>query len=195
MSMSEQDKAKAAGRVLEINIASELGRMRLLPGEDEGLFRRFRERTLEEIEPRDLMEEILVRDWIYYAWDVLRFQRYKSNLLALGSERSAAVIARSAHSGAKDAPALQDCLILGEAETVMCGAFDETLSGKLKLMAGLDCLLESAQAGRTRALQELHRYRSDLASRAQTADKIVDAEFRTLGPPEEDEPRLKTYVS
>ena len=34
----------------------------------------------------------------------------------------------------------------------MCGAVDETLSGKLKLMAGLDCLLESAQAGRTRGL-------------------------------------------
>ena len=166
--------------------------MRLLPGEDEGFFRRFRERALEEIEPRDLMEEILVRDWIYYAWDVMRFQRYKSNLLALGSERSAAVIAERE---AKNAPALQDRLILGEAETVMCGAFDETLSGKLKLMAGLDCLLESAQAGRTRALHDLHRYRSDLASRAQTAvKKIVDAEFRTLGPREEDEPRLKTYV-
>jgi hypothetical protein len=188
--MSRQGKAKAADRVPEINIAAELGRMRLLPGEDEGFFRRFRERALEEIEPRGLMEEILVRDWIYYAWDVLRFQRYKSNLLALGSERSAAVIATEA----KNAPALEDRLILGEAETVMCGAFDETLSGKLKLMAGLDCLLESAQAGRTRALHDLHRYRSDLASRAKAAIKIVDAEFRTLGPRDEDEPRLKTYV-
>jgi hypothetical protein len=165
--------------------------MRLLPGEDEEFFRRFRERALEDIEPRDLIEELLVRDFIYQAWDVMRFQRYKSNLLALGSERSAAVIAREA----KNAPALQDRLILGEADTVMCGAFDETLSGKLKLVAGLDGLLESAQAGRTRTLHDLHRYRSDVASRAQTAfKKIVDAEFRTLAPRDDDEPRLKTYV-
>ena len=62
------------------------------------------------------------------------------------------------------------------------------------ILMGLDGLLESAQASRTRALHDLHRYRSDLAPRAQTADKkIVDAEFRTLAPREDDEPRLKTY--
>ena len=68
--------------------------MRLLPGEDEGLFRRFRERALEEIEPRDLIEEILVGDWIYYAWDVMRFQRYKRTFWRLRSERSAAIRSR-----------------------------------------------------------------------------------------------------
>ena len=36
------------------------------------LFRRFREPALAEIEPRDLMAEIVVRDLIYYAWDVMR---------------------------------------------------------------------------------------------------------------------------
>jgi hypothetical protein len=193
--MSRQGKAKAADRVPEINIASELGRMRLLPGEDEGLFRRFRERALQEIEPRDLVEEILVGDWIYYAWDVMRSQRYKSNLLALGSERTAAAIARSAHSEAEDAPALQDRLILGEADTVMCGVFTETLSDKLKLLAGMNVGLESAEAARNGALHELQRYRNAPAMRAEAAFKgIEDGVFRTVASNEADEPRLKTYV-
>jgi hypothetical protein len=184
--MSRQIQTKAPGPAPGTDLIAQLGGARLLPGEDETSFRQFCERALEEIKPRDLIEEDLLVDYIYHAWEAMRYRRYRTNLLRLASSRSAAVLATTSSGGA-----LQEVDILGEADTVMCDAFAETLAGKLHLIAGIDRLLESAEARRIRAHHELQCYRKALAAQAHAAvERIEDAEFRNL----HEDKRLKNYV-
>jgi hypothetical protein len=139
------------------------------------VFEAFRAAVIAEVEPRGIIEETLVGNYVRSHWDALRWARYKENLLHLSSERTRARLA----APAAGAPA--DALIVGETDIMMCGAFAAALGEKLSLVERLDVLLEKAEGRCASALRELHRHREALAAQAQRAtQRVEDAEFRTL---------------
>ena len=171
-------------------VATELGRVRMLPGEDARLFEEFRAAVIADVKPRGAIEQTLIGNFVRYHWHALRWARYKENLLHLPTERTRARLTATANGAA--AGTAEDALIIGETDTIMCGAFAEALSEKLALVERLDFLLENAEARRASALRELHRHREALATEAQRAvRRVEDAEFRTLD--DEGDQRRKSY--
>jgi hypothetical protein len=151
------------------DVTAELGCMPMLPGEDAQVFAKFRADVMAAAKPRDVIEQILVGEFVCQYWEAIRWRRYKANLLRLSSERTRARLA--AGGGVED-------LIVGETEVFMSGAFARALGEKLSLIERLDFLLESAEARRASALRELHRHREALAAQTEkAAQRIEDAEF------------------
>jgi hypothetical protein len=177
--MSEESQECPATLARSSDLVAALGRMRMLPGEDGSLFEAFRAQVMADVKPRDVIEQILVNEFVCQHWEALRWRRYKANLLNLASERTRERLAGP--GGAASATDSPDQLIIGEMEVAMSGAFAAMLGHKLSLLERLDTLLESAEARRASALRDLHRHREALAQEVQqVARRIEEAEFRTL---------------
>jgi hypothetical protein len=68
------------------NIASKkwdlFGPPQLIDGEDGGVYQQLHERVSLGVKPADIFEEIFVRDFVDLTWEVLRWRRLKSSLMA-----------------------------------------------------------------------------------------------------------------
>jgi hypothetical protein len=58
------------------------GPPQLIDGEDCGIYEALHERVCLSLEPADIFEEIWVRDFVDLTWEILRWRRLKSSLLA-----------------------------------------------------------------------------------------------------------------
>jgi len=170
----------------------------LLPGEKQADYSDVAVRVVRAANPRDAIEEFLVRDVIDLSWEVLRLRRAKSGMLkasisagvceilkGLGhGPRSGPFYARELGekwaAGDKDARKEVDAA-LAKAGLTIDDATAKTIESKLDSFERLDRMLASAEARRNNALREIDRHRNALGGGVRRSiEEIEDVEFRDV---------------
>jgi hypothetical protein len=174
----------------------------LLPGEKQADYYDVAMRVVRAANPRDAIEEFLIRDVIDLTWEILRLRRAKSGMLkasmsagvyeilkGLGhGPRSGPFYARELGekwaAGDKDARKEVDAA-LAKAGLTIDDATAKTMESKLDSFERLDRMLASAEARRNNALREIDRHRNALGGGVRRSiEEIEDAEFRDVEPGE-----------
>lgn len=147
------------------------------------------------VQPRDAIEEFLVRDVVDLTWEILRLRRIKAGILRVsmrfGVQAALFSVGRKHRetdklgsgwiAGNDDTRTKVDA-ILNEAGLTIDEAAARTLESKLDSFERLDRMLASAEARRNNALREIDRHRDALGGGArQSIEEIEDAEFRDVG--------------
>ena len=170
----------------------------LLTGEKQADYSDVAVRVVRAANPRDAIEEFLIRDVIDLTWEILRLRRVKSGILkasmsagvgeilkGLGhGPRSGLFYARELGekwaAGDKDARKEVEAA-LAKAGLTIDEVMAKTVENKLDSFERLDRMLASAEARRNNALREIDRHREALgAAVRQTIDEVQDAEFRDV---------------
>jgi hypothetical protein len=174
----------------------------LIAGEDSSRYDEFVTRLFAAVRPKDVIEEMIVRDVAYHDWEMLRLRRIKSGLFASGLQTSLVAILLSAPKiteakardlaqryVARDASAAKEVdKILASVGLSIDVAIANTMTVRLHDFEAIERLIASAEARRHAALRELERRRSALAEALQREEDVVDADFEDVGPDEVDEP-------
>jgi hypothetical protein len=174
----------------------------LLPGEKQADYSDVAVRVVRAANPRDAIEEFLIRDVIDLTWEILRLRRAKSGMLkasmsagvyeilkGLGhGPRSGPFYVRELGekwaAGDKDARKEVDAA-LAKAGLTIDDATAKTMESKLDSFERLDRMLASAEARRNNALREIDRHRNALGGGVRRSiEEIEDAEFRDVEPGE-----------
>jgi hypothetical protein len=184
------------GRVL--NRITALAPAPVLPGEDQSLYAEMAARIVKEADPKDSIEELLIRDVIDLAWEVLRLGRLKVGILRASTAIGVrTVIDELAHGAslefdynrklgqrwaAGDKPARTEVkAALSKAGLTIDEVTAKTAEDKIDTLERLDRMLASAKARRNNALREIDRHREACGAAARGAiDEIEDAEFREV---------------
>jgi len=168
----------------------------LLPGEQEADYANLIARIVAVAQPRDAIEEILTRDFIDLAWEILRLRRLKAGLLrsSIGSGIStvmqglgyvddvddAAIIGKRWARG-DESTKNEVTDVLQKAQLTIEDVMAETLASKIDTFERIDRMLASAEARRNNALREIDRHREALgAAMRQAIGEVQDAEFRDV---------------
>jgi len=152
----------------------------LIPGEERTAYETLWRRVTAAVIPRDVLEEILVREFVDHVWETIRLRRLKAYILRKAFEQQ--------RERYEDSLAKMD----DEEVLVVARAFDklgllsqtsgtdisETFVGKLDQVERVDRLLASVEARRNNTLREIDHHRATLgaALRAEVED-VEDAEF------------------
>ena len=167
---------------------------RMMPGEDPADFERLAARVIAHVQPRGGVEELLVGDYLYESWQVLRLRRYKDIILRVhggdgivtvveplvGGDKEAEEIACDWYAGADGAAEKLNC-VLASAGLTLDAAMAETLAANLELYHDIDGLLETAERRRSTALRELEHQRVVLALRAkEVMREVEEGDYRVL---------------
>jgi hypothetical protein len=166
----------------------------LLPGEKQADYTDMAVRVVRAANPRDAIEEFLVRDVIDLTWEILRLRRAKAGMLkasmrigvdlvldALGySYAQRGPLSRNWLAGDKGARKNVDA-ILAKAGLTIEEVTAKTLENKIDVFEKLDRMLASAEARRNNALREIDRHRDALGGgMRRSIEEIEDAEFRDV---------------
>lgn len=178
-----------------LDLQSLLGPPPLIEGEDPAAYESLSGRIRVAVEPRDIIEEIWVRDIADNLWETLRLRRLKAKLLHA-----------SAHKGLR---ALLDPLIdyhdlndtveqwaQGDAKTrklvaekLKSAGLDEeaiyaqTFAVKLDTFEKIDRIIMQTEARRNMVLREVDRHRDVIARRLREVTmEIEDAQFEVIEP-------------
>jgi hypothetical protein len=170
----------------------------LLPGEKQADYSDVAVRVVRAANPRDAIEEFLIRDVIDLTWEILRLRRLKSGILKASMSVGVGEILNGLGHGPRSGPfyarelgekwAAGDKGARKEVEAVLAKAgltIDEatakTLERKLDSFERLDRILASAEARRNNALREIDRHRTALGGGVRRSiEEIEDAEFRDV---------------
>jgi hypothetical protein len=170
----------------------------LLPGEKQADYSDVAVRIVRAANPRDAIEEFLIRDGIDLTWEILRLRRVKTGIVKASMSAGVYEILKGLGHGPRSGPfyawelgekwAAGDKDARKEVEAALAKAgltIDEvtarTLESKLDSFERLDRMLASAEARRNNALREIDRHRSALgAAMRQVLDEVEDAEFRDV---------------
>lgn len=199
------------GNSKSISRASIFGPAPILPQEDPEAYDALLERVVGDIKPSGMIEEILVRDPVDHTWEILRWRRLRTDVLA---EATAAVLraklSRIPKRGQSSPSDMLDDLfppstsvqklvrkwikkdpaairrinkLLTSINTTMASVTTEATIAKLDVIERIDQLVTTAEARRTLALREIDRHRLALAQALRDKiNEIEDAEFKTVGP-------------
>jgi hypothetical protein len=129
---------KIASKALKL-----FGPPQLIDGEDCSAYEELHERVWLSLEPVDILEEIWVRDFVDLTWEVLRWRRLKSSLMAA-----------SAFKGLQK--------VLETADAVMA----QTLCENLEAIRTMETMTALAERRRDDAVCQIERHRVALALRA-----------------------------
>ena len=166
----------------------------LLPGEKQADYADVAVRVVRAAQPRDAIEEFLVRDVVDLTWEIFRLRRMKAGLLraslgtgvraVLGSVGypypQAGALSEKFAAGDESARQKVDS-ILTEAGLTIQEATAKTLDSKLDSFERLDRMLASAEARRNNALREIDRHRDALGSGVRRSiEEIEDGDFRDV---------------
>jgi hypothetical protein len=170
----------------------------VLPGENQSLYDQMARRIEKEAKPKDSIEELLIRDLIDLAWEVLRLRRLKVGILrasmAIGVKM---VLDELGHSpllefdrnqklgqrwaAGDESVRTEVSAALKSAGLTIDDVTAKTAEEKIDTLERLDRMLASAEARRNNALREIDRHREALGGAARGAiDEIKDAEFREV---------------
>jgi hypothetical protein len=157
-------------------------------GEDPAAYDEFLARLSADVKPRDVIEQILVRDALDQTWEILRMRRLKAGLLTsamlnqlLGKFEPAELMHQWA---VRDPDAIEDVnrLLALEGLNVENVAV-VALSAEIESFERIDRLIMNAEARRNAALRELERHRTTLAQDLrQASDDVVEADFEDVAP-------------
>ena len=163
-----------------------LGAPALIEGEDRAGYYALHDKIVDFVKPKDIFEEILVREIIDLEWDAMRYRRLNAALMS--SDLYLAVRDMLLpFCGIVDACDISDgCAkrdpeamarlkeILASAGIGMDVITARTLARRIDAVERIARLAENAELRRTRALRELEKHRSGLAEILRGA--IVDVE-------------------
>ncbi len=170
----------------------------LLPGENEFQYAKMAERIVQETQPADTIEEILVRDVIDLTWEVFRARRLKAGVLRASiSSGVRTVLDAIGHgpshvfgynrelgerwAGGNKSARKEVDTALRKAGLTIDEITAKTAEEKIDTLERLDRMLASAEARRNNALREIDRHRETLGGAVRGAiDEIEDAEFREV---------------
>ena len=170
----------------------------LLPGEKKADYSDVAVRVVKAANPRDAIEEFLIRDVIDLTWEILRLRRIKSGILKASMNTGVSEILKGLGHGprsslfyaqelgekwaAGDKDARKEVeAALAKAGLTINEAMAKTLEKKLDSFERLDRMLASAEARRNNALREIDRHRDALSRGARRSiEEIEDAEFRDV---------------
>jgi hypothetical protein len=166
----------------------------LLPGERQADYDNVAARFVTSSQPRDTIEEFLVRDVIDLTWEILRLRRAKAGIIRASMGEGVSEIlghvgydvleidtlSESWAAGDKNARKEVDA-ILTKAGMTIDEVTAKTLERKLDVLERLDHMLASAEARRNTALREIDRHREALgAAMRQSVDEVEDADFQDV---------------
>jgi hypothetical protein len=170
----------------------------VLPGDDQSLYAEMAERIVKEADPKDSIEELLIRDVIDLAWEVFRIRRLKVGILRASTATGVRTMLDELGHGpslgfdynrklgqrwaAGDKSAKTEVKVaLSKAGLTIDEVTAKTAEEKIETFERLDRMLASAEARRNNALREIGRHREALRFAARSAiDEIEDAEFREV---------------
>jgi hypothetical protein len=175
-----------------------LGPPPFFPGEREAEFFAFAERVVFSAKPADAIEEILVRDVIDLAWEVLRLRRIKVGLLKADMSHGVRSVLATVKYGGDESHwhvgPLTEAWAAGDqrAKTEVQNVLDQaglsqdevtakTVEWALDRFERLDRMMASSEARRNNALREIDRHRGALgAATRRGLDEAEDVEFRDV---------------
>jgi hypothetical protein len=184
--------SRVLGRVIALAPAP------VLPGENQSLYDQMARRIVKEAKPRDSIEELLIRDVIDLAWEVLRLRRLKVGVLRASMAIGVKIVldelghspllefGRNQKLGQRwaagdEAVRTEVGAALNRAGLTIDDVTAKTAEEKIDTLERLDRMLASAEARRNNALRELDHHREALGGAARGAiDEIEDAEFREV---------------
>jgi len=177
-----------------------LGAPPILPGEDAEAYDTMKREFREAVQPRNIIEETLVRDAVDITWEIQRLKKYKAKLLYL-QRHEALTKLFDKHLGFRHGKgSVVDAWTRGEKKAVK--EVEEFLANHGLEVADLephgfvafmenheriDRLIMQAEARRSAHLREIDRHRSSLAEAVR--DKIKEDEEHVAiehQPPDED---------
>ena len=173
-----------------------LGPPPVIAGEDPNEFNELLDRVRADAKPKDMIEEILVRDFVDLVWDIRRLRRLKANLLQDNSHEGVGrlLLARADMAGMLEVDELSRKWAkrqsvkkvekrLASAGLTIDAVMAETLSVKLDDIERIERMITTADARLEANLRELDRHRAVLAQALKHATKDVeDAEFEDVAP-------------
>ncbi len=164
-------------------------------------------RIVKEAKPKDSIEELLIRDVIDLAWEVLRLRRLKVGILRASMAIGVKIVLdelghspllefdRNQKLGQRWAAGdksvrTEVSAALNRAGLTIDDVTAKTAEEKIDTLERLDRMLASAEARRNNALHEIDRHREALGGAARGAiDEIEDAEFREVESGDQNERR------
>ena len=163
-----------------------LGAPALIEGDDKAAYYALHDKIVDFVKPKDVFEEILVREIVDLQWETMRYRRLKAALMS--SDLYIAVrdmllpicgvveASKISDGCAKRDPEAMARLkeILASVGVSMDVLNARTLARRINDVERIDRLAENAELRRTRALRELEKHRSGLAKILRGA--IVDVE-------------------
>jgi hypothetical protein len=180
-----------------------LGPPPLIEGENAAAYGELLNRISAAVKPKDILEEIWVREVIDLVWEGLRLRRLKSNLLAASThagleqilntlcdffeaDRLSKSWARNEAAGRKEVKQL-----LASAGLSMDAVMAQTLSLKIDDIERIDRMVMAAEARRDATLREIERHRATLgqALRRET-EQVQEGAFEEV-----DAPKLAANLS
>jgi len=172
----------------------------LIAGEDPAAYAALRHRVADAVRPKDILEEIWLRDVVDLTWDVFRLRRLKAHLLRAAAHEGVRIVLaplvrdkeyRGKGSGAEelsqrwargDENAVEEVNDhLAAAGLTMDAVTAQTFAAKLDEVERIDRMIASAEARRNLVLREVERHRETLATTLRRAtEEAEDAEFEEI---------------
>ena len=161
-----------------------------IAGEDSSQYDELVARLVAAVRPKDVIEEMIVRDVAYHDLEMRRLRRIKSGLFASGLQASLVAkllsVPKMTEPKARDlaqrfvaddiSAAKEVDKALGSVGLSIDAATANTMTVRLHDFEAIERLLASAEARRHAALRELDRRRSALAEARRREEPVVDAE-------------------
>ena len=169
----------------------------LLPGEDPAAYHALDERVRAPVDPRDMLEEIWVRDIVDRLWEILRLRRLKAKAMQALAHEGLAKLLRALTGTWSNEELVSGWIKRDRAAVLRVKAllkeagFDEetiaaqTLLDNLAAFEKIDRSIMQAEARRDAAFREIERRRDLVAARLRNAVRAIeDAEFKEVSGPE-----------
>jgi hypothetical protein len=195
------DSAKAdrpAPAALDPELRQILGPPPLFEGESEAAYHQLYDRLRSAVSPKDVIEEIWVRDLADLVWETNRLRRLKAKLMDAARWQGMAAVLESVGiasylakqdasayaSGDSRAKAKVDPM-LGKAKADRAIIEAQTLAARISDFERFDRLIMSSESRRNAVLREIDRHREAIALRVREAlTEIEDAEFEEVSTPD-----------
>ena len=170
----------------------------VLPGENEPHYITMAERIIEETQPKDSIEEFLIRDVLDLTWEILRVRRLKTGVLRASLGSGVRMVLDEIGHGSPHAFGYNEGLgerwaagnksarrevdaALRKARLTIDELLAKTAEEKIDVLERLDRMLASAEVRRNNALREIGRHREALGAAIRAAINEVEVvEFREV---------------
>jgi len=154
-----------------------------IQGEDARRYEELLARVSAALAPRDIMEEMWIRDVVDLAWEVCRLRRMKANLLRVQAWQAVQDVLRPLVRDpdglaekwcARDQAAVDRVgAVLRSAGLSMDTVMAATLRNEIDWIERIDAMVTSAELRRSTALRQIEQYRASFAEKLREA--IEDA--------------------
>ena len=172
----------------------------MIKGEDANAYAALAAQFWSHVAPKDVIEQLWLRDIVEYVWEAQRLRRHKAQLMATAApdglrrvliglnggrstEKQEALVSRWARSDPRALKEVEDLLTqagLGP-DAIATGTFISHLTD----FERIERMIVQAEGRRDRALRDIEHRRDGLARRLREAAEAIDAEFSELPAPGE----------